>query len=332
MVDCEKIILILLTCQTAHYGVFYIKFSGQKYISFLFKFIWLIRSCLEVWRLILFLMKQTSPLQFGLIIMSYVLSIIVGLVLIKQKKYVEIKLEEGLSRLTKWQKLKLIAFLIGIIIFNLSSFKVNLDATKMYHHMSFVLMFVGYFTKLTYIYDQWISPSVVVYLIVFIIIHSAKIDEIKRLQFNVDYFTWLKFLIETKKKNVVFEKNLSIFPSLWLINAFVGTAGVLELLKYLTYDFFILLALFHSLWISSIILVAKSYDDFEKLVDLTRLRIYSNSCISSSDKVVIDLLLNQLVAVKVTASSMVTLDKSLFLPCIGYIITYTLLLKDQFKN
>lgn len=266
-----------------------------------------------------------------LMIIEYVSSIIAGILLIKHTNYVEMKLEKGLSRLTKSQKKKLIFILIVISIAVVVSFNVYYKVAKMCDDLPLIPRLIVYFTKITFIYDEWIRPTMVVYSTVFYVIHSAKIDEISKLQSNVDYFTWLKFLIETKKTNNSFEKNLSLFPSMWLVNAFMGSAGILEILGNLGLDFYLSFIWFNALWISSIVLVAKLYDDLEKLVDITKLRIYSNCSISSSDKVAINLLLNDLVAVKVTASSIVTLEKSLFLPCLGYIITYTLLLKEQFK-
>lgn len=332
MINYEKVILILLTCQTGHFGVFFIQFTGQKYITIILRLIWFARSCSELRLLVINFNVIISKLQLALMILGYIFPIFTGIILTRKREYIEVILAKGLSHLTNNQKWKIICLFIATLVLKLSMFETQLKLAEVYDPFSLDLKFIAYFTRVTYFYDEWISPSVVVYSIVFIIIHSAKMNEIRRLQLNTDYFTWLKFLAETKKKKFIFNSNLSIFPSLWLINAFLTSAGILELLKNLRIELYVFLIGFNLLWISCIALVAKSYDDLESLVDITRLRICSNCSISSSDKVAINFLLNDLETVKVTASSMVTLDKSLFLPCIGYIITYTLLLKENFKD
>lgn len=329
----ETIVLVLLSLQTAPYGtLFLVKLKGQKIISFVLRLIWIIRmisDCIRHYNIIK--LDQLPTLSIVVMIVHVFSSIITGYVLAYRSNYYKMLIMNKIHYLSKRTKICLIFTFISFEMYKLYIGYSQIHSK--YISDELLIKLIDIFTRFTSFYDTWVMNGLSIYVTIFLLNHCNKMNMIKRIKSKYNYYDWLKILVTVDHDHSQFEKNLSILPSIWLLYSFLGSAGLIEIWqKYLSFRMMILEILAVLPWVSTIVLVNNLQDDFSSYVKNLKFTVYSCQSVTSGSKQAIGGLMNSLVKYKVTAYSFLYLDRSLFLPYLGSVFTYTILLQDKFSH
>lgn len=336
MVNREIIVSILLSIQTCHYGVFYIDFKCQFFVSLFFRLIWFIRQAFGAYRIYTKFVIGFEMLNILEDIIDYVSTTVCGIILIRSTNYIRYILNERIYLLTKKNYFKIILMNVLFIFYRIWTFTNLMSDGHLKKHFDKSFSIINkvnfYLFEVLFIYDLWIVTTVCVYILIFYLIHFSKTNAVKKMEMSVNYYDWLNLLVNFKSEHSQFENFMSLYPSLWLLYSFVGSAGLIERLKNRDLNFILIYLSGTFPWILAVLIVAMEQDTLHTYINKLRLNIYSCKLTNPSLKMAINALMTELIGIKVTASSVISLEKSLFLPCIGYIITYTLLLQEKFSR
>lgn len=329
----EKILVVLLTMQTAPYGVFLVpvKVKLQFASTLALRVIWMSRIFLDIYCITLrFNSEKLQILTVAIIFTNVISSFVSGCVFIRASNYISTCIRSRLCLLSRSEQLKLI-FLISSLELIKMAFSISRLFTQ--HSIAEINRYVSYFIKLAYPFDFWIASTACIYTTIYTLNQRDKVTSLQKAKSQVNYFTWLRLVVECKNDTSQFEDNLATLPSLWLLYSFIGSAGNIELFQNSRRVIEVTHVLFENVpWIVSLVLVTKMQDKVSTCINSLRFAIFSSDMINASVKMAIGSLLLELTSQKVTASSFLTIDKCLFVPYLGSVFTYTLLLQDKFSR
>lgn len=327
-----KVLFVLLSCLTVSYGVAFtrrrcrlIYCLGLAY--FLSAIVFEVNFSIRAF-------SSVSVLEFIGYQVFFLGTLIYGCILVTHERTVVSYVRLNIRLLNSRQRRKLLLLLAGVTGHAASELLVSLygQLTRVNEvissqDQSIVVDFTFVIFQPFYFWDMFGS---VLYGLMFFLMHLKH----QRLLAHLDRQEWhphvliYRVLTQLKLDHLHFDRLLSMLPAIWLVNMVLGLGGVIELVAQIDKVRAVLIIFAKLFYFSAAyVLVNKCYSTFAQNIEQVKYKIIINK---SSDKLGLAIsLLDQMTGVCVTAGSLVKLDKSLFLPVIGSVLTYTFLFRDK---
>ena len=192
----------------------------------------------------------------------------------------------------------------------------------------------GLLRNLAFPYYFWIISSTFLYGFAYFILHLRHMKMLSSL-FDTkcySYSTWCKLFLQIKFDYQHFDRMFSIIPSFWIGAAFLTVTFSTQLSKYRMFISIVFSIQDYMIWPFALVLVQNVHSKYccslERIIE----RVISNDQLTDVSKEQLIALLDRMQQVYVTASGLITLDKSLILPYLGSLFTFGVLFKDTFQQ
>lgn len=185
------------------------------------------------------------------------------------------------------------------------------------------------------LYSSWIPFSSTIYGLMYFLMHIKHmqlLDILSQTKSN-SYSTFFKTLTVFQLDYEHFNNLVSTFPAVWLIHVLLSMSTFVKLVKILhSIDFYNLLLKEFVSWPLIFILIAFCRSRLtRKIIYLQLIVSYDNTTNGPQTSAMMNVL-KRICKCHVTAGNFVNIDRSLILPYVGSVCTYTFLFLDRFTT
>lgn len=188
---------------------------------------------------------------------------------------------------------------------------------------------------ITVIYSMWQVTMPAIYWLLFYLMifrHKRKLRSMVTFGYETMYDLWFLFCEQIEDDYNQFNRLFSHLPGIWLAYTFMGFAGHIELIfnETISNMFFHIFVDFAP-WILSLVAINLHHSSFVSQAKVVERVISLRGKIHDSSKYAIKCLIDEMCHKnKPVSCCIVTLDKTLLLPFLGSVCTFTVLFRDQF--
>lgn len=183
-------------------------------------------------------------------------------------------------------------------------------------------------------YFYWISFSASIYGVMYFQMY-LKHDRVLNQLFDKKLYTHTviyKVFMKFKANHRYFDKLVSYFPALWLIQLFIGVNSMISLYSLIPYKLKIIPMVFSEIvpWIFVYLFINLCRSRLCEKIYLLETKVVLNQRFDETKLMSIEFL-NRMAQMHVTACGFIKLDTSFILPFLGSLCTYTFLFLEKFK-
>lgn len=190
----------------------------------------------------------------------------------------------------------------------------------------------GVIRNIIYPYYFWPAHSALIYALMYSLMHLKQMNLLSSVE-NItihSYVTWFNIINFIKCDYETFDKLFSSFPAVCLCSIFTDTIIIIQKLSIVNFYSFINFLNSYICWPLVLFAINQLHSHLSKKVDQIILKVAQSEYVNELLKGHLVNLIKQISDFHITAFSVVRLDKSLVLPLLGSLFTFSLLFKEYF--